>query len=299
LFITIFFLINQQNMSTFDHYSKQSIFGSSFSKGTSSLCEQIVNRQQNHDLLFVCCFDEGSRELGINHLESLKRQGIENYLAFIADRSTYNIVKSKGYNCQRIDYQRPEISSEKKTFGTPNFTEFSFVRYKYIHEKLKQYKAVWYMDVDTVVLENLNKTFLEYSGKGYDIVFQDDIHQIQNCTGCQLYFSSQKALDMTIHIYNGMNNSLPDQHYVNFFLQRNPGIFKTTMFDRNEFPNGLLYFENRFLIQLNEEFSEHKKTYEKSCKQVLDKHTKFVHANWMVGIQTKIDALKDKGLWYI
>lgn len=220
---------------------------------------------------------------------------MENYIAFIADQPTYNIVKSRGYHCQLINYDKREICAEKKTFGTPNFTEFSFVRYKYIHESLKQYKAVWYLDVDTVVLENLNKTFSEYVGKGYDIIFQDDVHQIQNCTGCQLYFSSQKTLDMTMHIYNGMNIAVPDQHYVNYFLQSNPGVFKTTMFDRNEFPNGLLYFENRFLIQLNQEFKDQKKTYEK----VLNKHTKFVHANWMVGIQTKIDALKDKRLWFI
>jgi len=63
---------------------------------------------------------------------------------------------------------------------------------------------------------------------------------------------------MTAHVYKGMNIAVPDQHFVNYFLQANPGIFKTTMFDIYRFPNGLLYFDDGDLIPIPPEFMEQK-----------------------------------------
>lgn len=245
------------------------------------------------DLLFICCFDHGSRELGLNHLKSLKKKGIENYNAFIPDKSTYEYIKKHGFNCTLID--DANFSTTQKTFGTPDFVEFSFLRYKFIHEYLKKYKAVWYLDVDSVVLDNLNSIYTEYTGKGYDIVFQNDVHQIQNCTGCMLYFSNEKTLNMTEYVYKGMNWQIPDQHFVNYFLQHNTGVFKTTLFDLERFPNGLIYFDDSDLIDLTSEFRTFKQNFH--AKKDTSKKPAFVHANWMIGIDTKVNAIKKKGLW--
>jgi hypothetical protein len=284
-------------MSTFDIFSNNSnklFSGSQYANiETIKTNSNIINISK--ELLFVCCFDYGSRELGLNHLKSLKNQGIENYMAFIADKSTYELVKKYGFKCTLID--DANFSTSQKTFGHPDFVEFSFLRYKFIHESLKTYKYVWYLDVDTVVLDNLNGIYGEYLGKDYDIVFQNDVHQIQNCTGCMLYFSNQKTLDMTAHVYKGMNREIPDQHYVNYFLMQNPGVFKTTMFDLERFPNGLIYFDKPELIDLSIEFDNFKKNFYKNKDKT--KKLAFVHANWMIGIDAKIDALKKRGLWYL
>jgi hypothetical protein len=286
-------------MSTFDQFNNKSLYN--VSSNIKSFSPQIPEKNAFDNvpnLLFISCFDFGSRELGMNHLQSLKNQGIDNYMAFIADLATYDLVKKHGFHCTLIEDTNKSYFKEQKHFGTPNFTEFVFLRYKFIHESLKKYNAVWYLDVDTVVLYNLNEIYKEYVGNGYDIIFQDDIHQVQNCTGCQLYFSSQKTLDMSIHIYKGMNNQMPDQHYVNFFLQANPGVFKTTMFDKYQFPNGLLYFDEVDLINLSSEFREQKNKYNEFHRNNNQKIA-FIHANWMVGIDTKINAMKKKGHWYI
>ena len=249
----------------------------------------------NEDLLFICCFDKGSGALGLNHLKSLKNQEIENYMAFIADKYTYELSQNHGFKCTFID--DTNFFTNQKTFGNPDFAQFSFLRYKFINESLKTYKSVWYLDVDTVVLDNLNNIYGEYVGKGYDIVFQNDVHQIQNCTGCMLYFSNQKTLDMTEYVYKGMNCEIPDQHFVNYFLLHNPGIFKTTMFDLERFPNGLIYFDKPELIDLSTEFSDFKQNFKKNKDKT--KKLAFIHANWIVGIDTKINAIKKKGLWYL
>lgn len=287
-------------MSTFDQYSNRSLFsGSQNSKkigqGLGQGGFQMPGPISKNDLLFICCFDYGSRELGLNHLQSLKRQKMENYMAFVADKATYDLLTKHGFKCTLVEHSNTTYLKDPKSFGTPNFTEFSFLRYKFINESLRQHKAVWYLDVDTVVLSDLNEIYPEYVDKGYDIVFQNDIHQIQNCTGCQLYFSSPKTLVMTAHVYKGMNIAVPDQHFVNYFLQANPGIFKTTMFDIYRFPNGLLYFDDGDLIPIPPEFMEQKNKYRANQQKMVA----FVHANWMVGIDTKINALKKKGLWYL
>ena len=281
-------------MSTFDRFSNN-IFQGSQNIILETPKESLKDIDINPEILFLSCFDSGSRELGINHLKSLEKSGIKNYMAFIADKSTYNSVKNLGYNCTFID--DANFSTTQKTFGQPDFVEFSFLRYKFIHESLKTYKYVWYLDVDTVVLDNLNNIYGEYLGKGYDIVFQNDVHQIQNCTGCMLYFSNQKTLDMTAFVYKGMNREIPDQHFVNFFLAQNPGVFKTTMFDLERFPNGLIYFDKPELIDLSSEFSDFKTNFYANKDNT--KKLAFVHANWMIGIDTKINAIKKKGLWYL
>ena len=102
---------------------------------------------------------------------------------------------------------------------------------------------------------------------------------------------------MTAFVYKGMNREMPDQHFVNFFLAQNPGVFKTTMFDLERFPNGLIYFDKPELIELSVEFSDFKTNFYKNKDNT--KKLAFVHANWMVGIDTKINALRKKGLWYL
>jgi hypothetical protein len=88
---------------------------------------------------------------------------------------------------------------------------------------------------------------------------------------------------------------MPDQHFTHYFLEQNRGLFKTTFFETTEFPNGLLYFDREDLINLSAEFQEEKSKFENQK----NKSIAFVHANWMVGIDNKICALKKKGLWFV
>jgi len=261
------------------------------------MAEYVLVDTQTHtnkrDLLFVCVFDYGPIDLALNHLQSLTNCGIENYMAYVTDKRTYAIVKERGFNVSLIeDIKGLEFFKKKKEFGREDFTEMSFMRYKVISSELSNYKAVWYMDVDTVVLKNLNQYYEKYKGAGYDMLFQNDIHQIQRCTGCVLYFSSPKTIQATAEIYKGMNRNIPDQHFMHYFLERHPNMFNTAMFNSKDFPNGLLYFDEQDLIPLEQQFLEIKRNYKGNSPA-------FVHANWMIGIDNKIAAFKRKGLWFL
>ena len=249
-----------------------------------------------HSLLFISVFSSGSLQLAINHLTSIKKQNITNYMSFAMDNNAYEKIKSLGFNVELV-LDIPYFSKDKKDFGTSDFTYMSFVRYKVIHEMLKKYDAVWYLDVDTVVLGDLNKYFIKHwdnNTSGVDMVFQNDIHMI--CSGCVIYFSNEKTLIGTKHMYDHMNNNVPDQHFLGAMIQQNSDYYKTELMDYMDFPNGLLYFDESIIIGVPPQFAKIKRDYEMR-KQ--NRPPLFVHANWIVGNENKERALRTYGLFFI
>lgn len=260
--------------------------------------EKIYFEPTNHtnSVLFISVFDYGSLELGLNHLFSLKKANIYNYMAFVTDEKSYEVVSAYGFNVTKIEKPGAKNIGEKN-FGEKDFIEFSFLRYKIINEELKKYEAVWYMDVDTVVLQDLNKHYEKYkNGKiKYDIIYQNDIHELKHCGGCVLFFSNSYTLRTSEILYNGINNDIPDQQYANNFLEKYGDPLTIGLFETHEFPNGLLYFDNEDLIELCKNYTKEKERY----KNKIDKQVAFVHANWMIGNDNKIKALKKKNLWFM
>ena len=264
----------------------------------------IKKELQNNELLYLCVFDAGSLKLGINFLKHMRKLNITNYKAYVTDIECYNKLIRKGFNgavlIQNLESVcSPSIFKKKKRFGSEEFSQMSFIRYKIISDELKNYNAVWYMDVDSVLLRDPYPFYEYYKNKTpkYDIIFQNDIHEIMLCTGCMLIFSSEKTINATNVIYNSMNNKMPDQPCMNFFIQQNLNYFKIDLFNKYDFPNGLLYFDKSDLVDLMYKFMNVKEEYENN------KHNHasptFVHANWMVGIDKKIDVLKRKNLWCV
>jgi hypothetical protein len=272
---------------------------------------------------FVCVFDKGSLELGLNHLQSLVQAGIEDddYCAYVSDRDAYDAVKSRGFQVEWLqDVEHLEMSKRRKDFGTRDFIEYSFMRYGVIHDLLvKKNRPVWYMDVDTVVLKNLTEVFrhsyreLEDST---DIMFQDDGHMI--CSGCILFFPNETTKRVTKHIYDHMNDRVPDQHFFAQFLsdkslvgrlydERRMGCqFATTLtmprpirvriLDTALFPNGLLYFDREDKIEVPDWLMQWKMDYRNKAENM---SPAFVHANWMVGNDVKKSAIQSAGLWFV
>ncbi len=258
-------------------------------------------------LIFISVFDSGSLSLGLNHLKSIVKVGIKNYMAYATDDLCYASVKAAGFNVTRMGSQG---SSNKKTFGTGEFTRMSFLRYGAINEQLKLNNAVWYMDVDSVVLDDLNYENLN----NCDIVFQNDIHEMNRCTGCMLIFPNKKTISLTNGLALATNEFFPDQECMHAHLNRVKDI-KTEMFDSDLFPNGLLYFDVEDLIEsydvsmlksintnvyfdgkqmlIYPDFIKIKSNWNKNGLK-----PKFVHANWIVGVENKIKALKKKNLWF-
>ena len=163
------------------------------------------------DLIFISIFNDGVYELALNHLLSLKKNNIENYIGYTNGKKSYNDFKNIGLNVEYFEY---ENNNEFK-WSSNEFNNFSLLRYKFIIENLKKYNKVWYMDVDTVVLHNLNN----YKHiNNISLILQDDINM--PCTGC-LLCKDLKQMEYIYHIilHTKYNNSAERVHRLSYALR--------------------------------------------------------------------------------
>jgi len=237
-------------------------------------------------VLFVSIFNLGCIDIAENHLYSLKKSGIENYMAYVTDNESFQILSSKGYN---VKHYALDIIKEKQEFGTEQFNNISYLRYIIINQLLKEGKIVWYLDVDTVVLYNLNELIPLFISNKYDLVMQNDI--TDPCSGCMLFCPNSKTIALIECVYNNRTPMVCDQFILAQILKQNIFNINLHLLETTYFPNGLLYFNER---HPDPKFKLLHDDFKKSNDPVY-----FVHANWMVGVDTKIEALKSKGLWFI
>lgn len=238
------------------------------------------------DLIFICISNYGAIELTKNHLTSLIQNGIDNYMAYVTDNESYQELTSLGFNATLFD--DITIGKNKMIFGNNDYNYMTYVRYYIINKLLQQGKIVWYLDVDTVALIDLNIIYSTLD-KSLDIYFQNDINML--CTGCFLIFPNDKNIQLINCVISNQNNENNDQIIINQILQNNKNIFNISTFPKETFPNGLLYFSE---LSDNLNFKKHQTDFKNSTEPVY-----LVHANFMVGIDVKIEALKSKHLWFI
>ncbi len=176
------------------------------------------------DILFISVFNLGCIEIAENHIISLLKNNINNYLAYVTDEESFNILNQKGYN---VKYYSSQHSIEKMDFGTERFNNLSFIRYKIINELLNEGKIVWYLDTDTVVLHDLNKLVQEFSDK--DIIMQNDINM--PCSGCMLLFPNNIMKQITDFMYNCKTSTENDQIILARLLMQNQTSIKIHLLD--------------------------------------------------------------------
>lgn len=242
-------------------------------------------------LLFISVFNFGAIEMAKNHLKSLRNQGITNHRSYVTDSESHAVLKSMGYRVYLI--QNDDIQKESTNFGTPEFNNMSYLRYYVIKELMNRGHDVWYMDVDTVVLHDVTPIYVEYKERGTcDVMFQTDINM--PCTGCMLFFKCERSVLLVDTIIANQNDKANDQLMVNEILHNRPEMVRHANFSMFMFPNGLLYFDED-IVKCPDNYRSIKNAY--LAKE--DKVVHFVHANWMVGDETKTNALKKCGLWFV
>lgn len=240
-------------------------------------------------VLFISVFNFGGITLALNHLESIKRQGITNYRAYVSDQESYDVLIEKGHPVERIPVSDMVLPKEKTDFGTTDFNTLSYARYKVIGELLRQNQPIWYLDIDTVVLKNLNDAYNDLNHTKYDVAIQNDIDML--CTGCMLLFPTPNAIKLCDVVYSNRTSRDNDQIILAHILRNKTQRYSIFTLNMLRFPNGLLYFKE---LDKNPRYRELQEQFKQSTQPVY-----FVHANWIVGCENKINAFKQKGLWYI
>lgn len=243
------------------------------------------------DLIFISVSNYRAIELTKNHLESLKQNGMSNYMAYVTDEESYEELTNLGFNTTMYDVNNTNINVEKNEIdlGNNDHNYMTYIKYYIIAELLKQGKIVWYLDIDTVVLIDLNIVYNTLN-KSFDLYFQNNINML--CTGCMIIFPNTKTIVLIDAIITNKNDKMNDQLIINHLLMNNPNIFNIYVLSECNFPNGLLYFNE--LNDTNMNFRQAQTNFKNSTEPVY-----FVHANYIIGIDNKINSLKQKKLWFI
>jgi hypothetical protein len=237
---------------------------------------------------FISVFNYGVIELAKNHIKSLRECGINNHCSYVTDEESLIELTALGYPVVYV--KNTQTNKDNFNFGTMDFNNMSFLRYYIIYTLLEKGIDVWYLDVDTVVLKNLIPIYLDLKEKNnYDTWFQTDLNM--PCTGCMLLFATEKTQNFVKTVIQNKTNQTNDQILVNAIIKQIPNIIKYEEFSHFNFPNGVMFFGNDF-VNVPEYLVELKNEYMNSPKE-----TYLVHANWMIGDETKKNAFKKYGLW--
>jgi hypothetical protein len=237
---------------------------------------------------FISVFNYGVIEMAKNHIKSLRECGITNHCSYVTDEESLIELTALGYPVVYV--KESGTNKDNFNFGTTDFNNMSFLRYFVINKLLEDKIDVWYLDVDTVVLKNLIPIYLDLKKKNnYDTCFQTDLNM--PCTGCMLLFATKKTQNFVKTVIQHRTNQTNDQILVNAILKKFPDLIRYIQFSHFNFPNGVMFFGNDF-VNVPEYLVELKNEYMNSHKE-----TCLVHANWMVGDETKKNAFKKYGLW--
>jgi len=218
-------------------------------------------------------------------------QGIENYMAFTTGTKSYGLLKDKGFNVSMV--ANGEGHNGNFDYSSDEFGMFSYLRYKIMLPLLDKYKYIWYLDVDTVVLGDINEEIDRYAS--WDLCIQDDIQM--PCTGCMLFRSGYPSRKAIKQIWDLKSPVVHDQITLANLMKNKELSMTIVRLSIYKFMNGLLYFDDDEICHLDANASKVRA----KVKSEWDKLEPpiFVHANFMTGTDNKIAALKRHGLWFI
>jgi hypothetical protein len=243
------------------------------------------------DCLIFCVFNDGVYELALNHLTSLRMQGIENYMAFTTGNKSHDLLKEKGFNVTLV--ANGEGHNGNFDYSSDEFGMFSYIRYKIMLPLLEKYKYIWYLDVDTVVLGDINGEIDRDAA--WDLCIQNDMQM--PCTGCMLFRSSYPSERAIRRVWDLKSPVMHDQMTLANLVKNKELSAVIVLLPIDKFMNGLLYFDDDEICQLDTTA----KAVRERVKGDRDKFGSpiFVHANFMTGTDNKIAAFKRHGLWFI
>jgi hypothetical protein len=247
-----------------------------------------MNSQRVQKRLFISVFNSGSLRLALNHLASICHVGIDNYLAFALDENAAAETASAGYKV--ILARSSDFDSQACDFGSQEFNRISYLRYPVISALLKTGVNVWYLDVDTVCLKNLNSDFDSFIQSDNLMTLQSDLNML--CTGCMVFRAAPECIDHLNQVFSRSNTERNDQLCFNELLSRNLIIQpRVGVLPSLSYPCGQLYFDPPY-IQLREQYASLR-------NKLLRSSVSLVHANWMIGNARKEEALRSTKLWFL
>lgn len=209
-----------------------------------------------------------------NMLISAEKVGILNnqFIIVAFDRPIYEYYHKKGYNVELFKDVAEEKYHDWTWDETSKFRDLIKNKWQLIKKYFKFNKPLMWIDTDVVFLKNPEEHLVNIKRP----TFQIDYPAKCACTGL-MYFPDHQFSEEIIENL-GSQNTEDDQLICNRFLKTDQMTNKFDYFNSDKYPNGGYFYD---------------------AKGTPIQNVTMLHCNYIVGIENKINRLKQTGIWYL
>lgn len=223
---------------------------------------------------YLTYLNSGCKDICDNMLLSAEKVGISNsdFIIVAFDRPIFEYYKKKGIETELFE-DVPEEPYHNWTWDEQSkFRALVKNKWAIIKKYYEIHKPLMWLDTDIVFLKNPT-SFLEQMKNP---TFQIDFPVKCACTGL-MYFPE---CELSSNIINslGIQNTEDDQIVCNNYIETNGLKKDIDFFNLHYFPNGGYFFD---------------------AKGTDVDNAVMLHCNYIVGLENKINRLKDTGVWYL
>jgi hypothetical protein len=223
---------------------------------------------------YLTYLNSGCKNICDNMLLSANNVGISNndFQIVAFDKPIYDYYIGKGFNVELFADSPEEPYHEWTWDSNSKFRSLIKNKWLLIKKYYNEFKNLVWLDTDIVFFKNPENHLNTFKVP----TFQIDYPVKCICTGL-MYFPNHELSSNIINSL-GSQSSEDDQLVCNHYMEKNSLYHKVNFFDLNLFPNGSYFYD-------------HKGT-NKDIAVML-------HCNYILGLENKINRLKDIGAWYL
>jgi|LakMenEpi03Aug12_release.lakeMendotaPanAssembly.Ray.scaffolds.fasta_scaffold19674_13 hypothetical protein len=223
---------------------------------------------------YLTYLNSGCKDICDNMLLSASNVGISKgeFKIIAFDKPIYDYYSNKGIDID-LYLDSPEEKYHEWSWDiNSKFRHLVKNKWSIIKNQYTKYKNLVWLDTDVVFFKNP----LDELKNCLVPTFQVDYPVACACTGF-MYFPNNNLSEKIVNDL-GSQNTEDDQLICNSYLRSNSIQNQIKFFDLNLFPNGSYFYD-------------HKGS---------DKNTAIIlHCNYILGLENKINRLKDIGAWYL
>lgn len=246
------------------------------------------NKIRNTNLISATNY--GFRDLTINWIKSLHRNNITKFIIFCFDLKVFEYLKENHFDSNIFlipdEWLKFELDSNSKNYGEKDYVLMMNLRLQIYFQLLLRNYNILFSDTDAIWCNNFVIEHLEliFNRTEAHALFAQDSIENQNifCMGffyLKPTFFNKKIFLKLVKITEKNIHKLNEQTIFNHIIPKSQVNNKIIGLDLILYPNGEVFFKSK----LNKKFNV----------------TPFVvHSNYIIGKETKINALKEENLWF-
>jgi len=254
--------------------------------------DEIIKNNTKNDLLILSVSNYGFKDLTLNWITNLNKLDFKKFIVFCFDQELYEFLSKKGFKnnlaivpSNWLDFN---VSKSYSSWATKDYNQITQAKPQIWYQLLKLNCNIFFSDSDVAWL---NKNILDhikyiYTYSTADLLFSIDQEGRNNYYNTGLFFakstpySIQLFLDLINEQRKSPEHSIDQQVFSRMLIKRKFNDSRIIGLDPILFASGKVFLHEKLNKKLN-----------------LNPYT--FHANYLIGMNAKINALKENNFWYI